>query len=107
MQNVESAPRKNVRTNSKASCGEVNVFYNIPKKGLKLNQKQINSINICRRRFLKQLQCGQPANLNPVQGLASWLALFPKCDHRDLITCLGKQTCLVGDASVLRKVVLN
>src|SRR5439155_6655156 len=104
---VEAAPHKNICANKKASRGEVKVFYNITKKGFQPNEKQIQSATISSHCLFKQLQCRYAVNFNTIPVFARRLALVPKCDHRDLVTRISEQTCLIRDASVLWEIVFD
>jgi hypothetical protein len=81
MHHVEASPGKNVTANNKASCGEVEIFHNIAKERFQLNENQIHSIHIRKRCLLKQLECWQPVNLDPIQDLMSGLAPSPQRNY--------------------------
>ena len=86
---VKAAPYKNVSANSKTSCREVEVFYNITQKDFSLTKSRLVRLSLADEVFLKSSNVGH-GKLQYRSRSRVLVDPGPKRDDCDLVTCVSE-----------------
>src|ERR1044071_1479190 len=83
MNDVESAPGRDVKTHEKARRGEVNILAGIANNRLQLYLDPLEKPGVFAGKFLEQLQTGDAVNLNTFHHFRRFLTLSAERHNRD------------------------